>query len=131
MLADRARLPAPRSSMVLADAQTAAMTTSVTTEDVMLAILELTHEDQDARFTTLDVAQEMGVKEYRVRAAFSWLVRFGKIKIAAGEIVERMSPTFGEKYPVTLYRMLPKSAPADFDAIYRAFGLRPAAQSVG
>lgn len=127
MLADHARLPAPR-RWCLPMTPTRADVASVTTEGVMLAILELTHEDAEARFTTLDVADQLGVREYQVRAAFHWLRRFRKIAVVPGEIQERITYPSGQRYPVTVYRMLPKSTPADFDALYQVFGLRSAAQ---
>lgn len=75
----------------------------------MLAILEFTREDEERGFTTVDIAQEIGAKEYQVRVAFSWLMRFGKIEIVPGELVRRTTRTAGEKYPVNIYRLKPKA----------------------
>lgn len=94
----------------------------VTTETVMLAILEHVHECPESQFTTCDVAAEMGVKEYSVRAAFHWLRRFGKIEVVEGDIVERVNRTAGKRYPVTLYRVKPQSdTTAEFQAFYMRF----------
>jgi hypothetical protein len=104
-----------------------AQAASVSTELVMLAILELTHTNPEAQFTTRDVAQEMGAKEYAVRLAFSWLCRFGKIEIVEGKIIERKTRTAGEKYPVSVYRIKPKAMTGEaLDALYKAFGLATA-----
>lgn len=91
----------------------------------MLAILDLTHQDPEARFTTREVAEQMGADEYPVRAAFSWLVRCKKIEVVRGEIRERVTRTAGEKYPVAVYRFKPKSESGDFAALYQVFGLAP------
>jgi hypothetical protein len=94
----------------------------VTTEDVMLAILELTHEDAEAKFTTLDVAQEMGVDEYPVRAAFWWLRKLGKIQPDEKNVLHRLTRTAGERYEVTVYRIKPKAATSEeFQAFYARF----------
>lgn len=96
----------------------------VTTETVMLAILEHIHADPERGFTTLDIALDMGANEYPVRAAFHWLRRLGKIEIARGARVERHNRTEGKAYSVRVYRLKAKSAtPAAFDALYRVFGL--------
>lgn len=92
----------------------------ITTEMVMLAILEAIHgREEDATFTTREIAEEIGVNEYPVRLAFSWLCRFGKISAVDGKAIERTTRTTGKKYEVALYRVKAASTTTvEFQAFY-------------
>ena len=50
-------------------------TLRVTTETVQKAIERYVGSHGENRFTTADIARDMGVDEYPVRAAVSWLAR--------------------------------------------------------
>lgn len=93
----------------------------VTTEDVLKAV-----RAYEGEFTTYDIARVLGVEEYPVRAAMSWLVK--------RDIVERIGITdrplpqvqgkrmHCETYTVVLYRAKEEAAPVDFSALNRLFG---------
>lgn len=55
----------------------------VTTETVREAI-GLYIAERSNHFTTADIARSMGVEEYQVRAAFTWLARYRVIEIIPG-----------------------------------------------
>ena len=80
------------------------------------------------RFTTADIARDMGVDEYPVRAAVSWLARYGLIEIIPGVRSKRYleQPAarrlHGDSYSVSVYQIKEKGAQADFAALNRAFG---------
>lgn len=74
-------------------------------------------------FSTLDIAREMGADEYRVRVACSWLRRYRIIEVIEGTTCMRRTRRTGERYTASLYRLRPQAAPADFDALFRVFGL--------
>ena len=93
----------------------------VTTEDVLKAV-----RAYQGDFTTYDIAGVLGVEEYPVRAAMSWLVKRG-IAEKVGTLERRLSPPagrrlHGEVYPVSLYRVKEEAVPVDFAALNRAFG---------
>ena len=54
------------------------------TDAVRKAIERYVEERGENRFTTADIARFLGVEEYPVRAAVSWLARYGMIEIIPG-----------------------------------------------
>lgn len=88
----------------------------VTTEDVLKAARA--YEDDD--FTTYDIAFEMDVEEYPVRAAMSWLLKRRLVEVCGKRFL--FTKTNHVKYPVVLYRVRPEATEADFAALNRAFG---------
>lgn len=93
----------------------------VTTEDVLQAVTAYVGE-----FTTYDIARVLGVEEYPVRAAMSWLLKRGVVE-KVGTKERRLPPPAGRRlhgdvYPVSVYRVKETAAPADFAALNRAFG---------
>jgi len=95
--------------------------TRITTDAVLDAIKA--HAEQMPTFTTVDIARAMGVEEYPVRAAFSWLCRYRLIEIIEGTTCIRRTRRAGEAYTASMYKLKPAAAPADFDALYRVLGL--------
>lgn len=105
--------------------------TQVTTDAVLEAIRlhsdskgalpDIDHPDSGAAVSTVDIALLMGVPEYPVRVAFSWLVRYGLIEPIKGTCCMRRTRVTGERYTATLYRLRAESGPADFDALYKVF----------
>ena len=95
--------------------------TTITTETVLEAIKA--HAANAPTFTTVDIAHAMGVEEYPVRAAFSWLCRYRLIEIAEGTACMRRTRRTGERYTASIYKLKPTAAPADFDALYQVLGL--------
>lgn len=99
----------------------------VTTEAVLEAIRVFPIES----FTTFEIAEAMGVPEYPVRAAMSWLVnrqivvRAGARKLMSRRPVCRerngYAPGKHEPYWATTYIMKEQSAPVDFAALMGAF----------
>jgi len=59
-------------------------TIRVTTETVQKAIEQFVKDRGENRFTTADIARFIGVEEYPVRAAVSWLARYGMVEIIPG-----------------------------------------------
>ena len=75
-------------------------------------------------FTTLDIAGLLGLEEYPVRAALSWLVRHGIVERVGTEprrLPVRKGRGQRETYPAALYRVKEEKAPADFGALMAAF----------
>ena len=70
----------------------------------------------------------MGVDEYSVRAAVSWLNRYRFIEIVPGVRSKRYQPEpsnrrlHGSEYSVSVYQLVDKCAAADFDTLNRVFG---------
>lgn len=93
----------------------------VTTETVMQAIRAYA-ESVKPFFTTCDIARAMGVEEYPVRAAVSWLNRYRMIEIVPGVRSRRYTKLHGEEYSATVYQIREKGGEADFNVLYRAFG---------
>jgi len=93
----------------------------VTTGDVLKAVRAYVGE-----FTTYDIAGVLGVEEYPVRAAMSWLVKRGIVEKVGTK--ERRLPApigrrlHGDVYAVSLYMVKEEAAPVDFSALNRAFG---------
>lgn len=99
----------------------------VTTEAVLSAIRDF----PILSFTTFQIAEAMGVPEYPVRAAVSWLarrqivVRAGARKLTTRRPVCRerngYAPGGHEPYWATTYILKEQSAPVDFAALMGAF----------
>ncbi|WP_434516673.1 hypothetical protein AB6Q56_08810 [Dechloromonas sp. ARDL1] len=98
------------------------------TDAVRDAIERYVERSVEKRFTTADIARFMGVEEYPVRAAVSWLARYGVIEIIPGVRSKRYleQPAnrrlHGDSYSVSMYRIKEKCAEVDFAALNRAFG---------
>lgn len=60
------------------------MSQHLATDAVRKAIEQYVKDHGEGRFTTADIARHMGAEEYPVRAAFSWLARYGQIEIIPG-----------------------------------------------
>lgn len=92
----------------------------VTADDVLKAARECR-----GGFTTYDIARALGVEEYPVRVAITWLVRRRAVeRIGTEKRPLPARPKHGnrETYPATLYRVKDEAAPVDFSALNRAFG---------
>ncbi len=100
----------------------------VSTEAVKKAIEKFVDQRTEKHFTTADIARFMEVDEYPVRAAFSWLARYGLIEIIPGVRSKRYleQPAdrrlHGDSYSVSMYRVKERAAEVDFAALNRAFG---------
>lgn len=95
--------------------------TRITTETVLETIKA--HAKRSPTFTTADIARAMGVPEYPVRAAFSWLCRYQLIEIVPGTTCMRRTQRTREPYTASIYRIRPAAAPTDVNALYQVFGL--------
>lgn len=100
------------------------------TEAVRKAIEQYVKDHGEGRFTTADIARHMGAEEYPVRAAFSWLARYGQIEIIPGVRSRRYlgqpadisKRRHTDQYFASVYRVKEPSAEVDFAALNRAFG---------
>lgn len=77
----------------------------VTKESVMAAIRSYVEDQAKPFFTTLDIARHMGVDEYPVRAAVSWLSHQNLVGIVPGVRCKRYTRTRGEQYDTTVYQL--------------------------
>lgn len=84
----------------------------VTTDDVAKVIESVVGE-----FTTFDIAEQMGVPEYPVRAAMSWLLKRGDIAKAGQR--QRFTARMHEVYWATTYVRVVRGEPADFATLTR------------
>lgn len=98
----------------MATAQTEA--TRVTVEMVSKAIAASGLKE----FSTFDIAEKMGVAEYPVRAAMSWLLKGNEIR--KYRTVKRYTAAAHESYWATTYQLVEKGEPADLSVLNRAFG---------
>lgn len=97
----------------------------VTTEKVLEAIKVFPIES----FTTYEIAEAMGVPEYPVRAAMSWLLSRHLVEKAGARKLMSRNPVCRingrtpkqEPYWATTYVMKEQSAPVDFVALMGAF----------
>lgn len=87
----------------------------VTTDAVMTAIKDFPIE----AFTTFEIAEAMGVPEYPVRAAASWLLKRNLIEKAGAR--KRYTAVANEAYWATTYKIKQQAAPVDFAALMGAF----------
>jgi len=93
----------------------------VTSEKVLEAVRAC-----EGDFTTQDIAGQLGIGEYQVRAALSWLVRRGIVERVGAEprrLPVRKGRGQRETYPATLYRAKKEASQVDFKVLYRVFGL--------
>ncbi len=97
------------------------------TDAVRKAIERYIEQRGENRFTTADIARFMGVEEYPVRAAVSWLARYGLIEIIPGVRSKRYRsmPTdrrpHDNDYSVSMYRIKEPSCEANFAALMGVF----------
>lgn len=104
------------------------MSQHLATDMVRQAIEQYVKDHAAGRFTTADIARHMGVEEYPVRAAFSWLVRYRFIEIVPGVRSKRYleQPAdrrlHGDSYSVSMYQVKEQAAEVDFVALNRLFG---------
>lgn len=102
-------------------------TIRVTTDTVQKAIDQFVEQSAEKRFTTADIARFMGVEEYPVRAAVSWLARYGLIEIIPGVRSKRYRtmPTdrrpHDDDYSVSMYRVKEPAGEANFAALMGVF----------
>ena len=100
------------------------------TRDSVLEAIKAYVESHSDHFTTQDIARHMGVEEYPVRAAISWLNRNEEIEIVPGVRSKRY---LGEpenpdtrrhttSYSASVYQIREKAGKVDFAALNRAFG---------
>lgn len=83
---------------------------------------------ETAHFTTLDIARYMGVSEYPVRAAFTWLARYRLIESVPGVRSKRYlgqpeDPTkrrHTDSYFASVYRIR-ETGEVDFNALMGVF----------
>lgn len=88
----------------------------VTTDDVLKAVKNYPGKT----FSTFDLAESMGVSEYPVRAAVSWLLKREVIEKVGEQ--KRFTARAHEAYWVIIYQVRVPGAEADFNALNRAFG---------
>jgi len=86
----------------------------VTTAEVLRVVKVYSGE-----FTSFDIAEKMGVPEYPVRAAMSWLLNRRVIEKAGAR--KRYTAHRHEAYWATTYRVREQSEPVDFMALMGAF----------
>lgn len=104
--------------------------TRITTALVHEAILSFVEVEEKDHFTTHDIARFMGVEEYPVRAAFTFLKRNNIIDIVPGVRTKRyLSPPadprhrlHGDSYWVSVYQLKEEAVQVDFAALNRLFG---------
>lgn len=100
------------------------------TRDSVLEVIKSYVEAIAPHFTTHDIARHMGIDEYPVRAAFTWLNRNNVIAIVPGVRSKRYLPVVAdqprrwhcESYNVNVYQLCEQPAEVDFAALNRAFG---------
>lgn len=100
-------------------------TVRVTTESVKTAIEQFVAQLGENRFTTADIARFMVVDEYPVRAAVSWLARYGFVEIIPGVRSKRYLAAecrrHSDDYSVSMYRVKEPACEVDFSALMGAF----------
>lgn len=104
-------------------------TIRVTTNTVQKAIEQYVNERADKRFTTADIARFMGSEEYPVRAAISWLARYGLIEIIPGVRSRRYlgQPSdmtkrrHTDQYFASVYQIKQPAGEPDFSVLMGAF----------
>ncbi len=99
----------------------------VTTDSTMAAIRIYVKEAARDGFTTHEIARHMGVTEYPVRAAVSWLARYGLIEIIPGVRSKRYRSLpldrrpHDDDYSVSMYRIKEQTGEANFAALMGVF----------
>lgn len=102
----------------------------VTRDSVLEAIKAYVETQAKPFFTTQDIARFMGVEEYPVRAAVSWLTRYELIEVVPGvrsrrylgNAADETKRRHTDSYSASVYQMKPAATPVDFAALNRAFG---------
>lgn len=102
----------------------------VNRDSVLEAIKAYVDDHSKPFFTTLDIARHMGVDEYPVRAAVSWLARYELIEIVPGVRSKRylgdpQNPhrrRHTDSYSASVYQIRQEVEKVDFAALNRAFG---------
>lgn len=95
--------------------------TAVTTEAVLNAAREFVERAERQHFTTLEIARHMGVEEYPVRAAVSWLNRYRMIEVVPGVRTRRYTRANGEAYSATVYQIREPEVEPDFNTLHLVF----------
>lgn len=106
------------------------MSQHLATDAVRKAIEQFVKDRGENRFTTADIARFMGAEEYPVRAAFSWLARYGMVEIIPGVRSRRYlgqpadisKRRHTDQYFASVYQVKERCGEADFAALNRAFG---------
>lgn len=106
------------------------MSQHLATDEVRKAIEQYVKDRGENRFTTADIARFMGADEYRVRAAVSWLARYGMIEIIPGVRSKRYlgqpadisKHRHTDHYFTSVYQIKQQVGEVDFSALNRAFG---------
>lgn len=106
------------------------MSQHLATDTVRKAIERYVEERGENRFTTADIARFLGVEEYPVRAAVSWLARYGMIEIIPGVRSKRYlgkpadisKRRHTDQYFASVYQIKEAAGEANFAALNRAFG---------
>lgn len=99
----------------------------VNTDSVQKAIERFIEHTGENRFTTADIARFMVVDEYPVRAAVSWLARYGLIEIIPGVRSRRYleQPAnrrlHGDSYSVSVYQIKERCGEVNFAVLMGAF----------
>jgi Mn-dependent DtxR family transcriptional regulator len=94
---------------------------SVTTNSVMEGVHKFLGESQNGFFTTSDIASFMGVDEYQVRAAISWLAKSRMVEVVHGVRSRRYTRKNGEAYSVAVYQMREHESKPDFAMLNLVF----------
>lgn len=100
----------------------------VTTDTVLVAIRAYVSAAIADHFTTSDIARHMGVNEYPVRAAFTWLSRYRFIEVVPGVRSKRYlgqpedpnKRRHTDSYFASVYRIR-EVGEVDFDVLNRVF----------
>lgn len=94
---------------------------NVTTESVMDGVRRFIGEAQKDFFTTSEIAACMGVDEYPVRAAMTWLARSRMVEAVPGVRSRRYTRGSGKEYSATVYRLCDRNGAADMATLLRVF----------
>lgn len=85
----------------------------------VVTVLEAIRTSGLHEFSTFEIAELMGVAEYPVRAAMSWLLKAREIK--KFRTVRRYTATAREAYWATTYLLVEKGASADWARLNKVF----------
>lgn len=93
----------------------------ITTEAVLSTAKDLVKEMDPPHFTTLEIARHMGVDEYPVRAAVSWLNRYRMIEVVPGVRTRRYTRESDKAYSATVYQIREPEVEPDFNTLHLVF----------
>lgn len=93
----------------------------VNIETAQKAIEKYVEQRGENRFTTADIARHMGVDEYPVRAAVSWLNRYRVIEAIPGVRSQRYTRLNGEAYSAAVYQIREHGSEPDFAVLNMVF----------